>query len=110
MKVQFQNGNNYTIAFDAGDKTLTVTNLFNADVTPYNLEVYNTTRTAWMIGGDSTAVGTVAITSSAGLPIFTLTLDKVPASSANNDTLVTYIEIPNPEALQNSSDFIGEKP
>jgi hypothetical protein len=109
MKVQFQNGNNYTIAINATDKKLTITNLLNADVTPTNLEVYNTTRSAYMIGGDSTATATVAISYTAGLPVFTLTLNKIPASTANNDTLVTYIEIPNPEALQNSSDFIGEK-
>lgn len=110
MKVQFQNGNNYTIALAATAKTLTVTNLLNADVTPSNIEVYNTTRTAWMIGGSSTAVGTVAITYASGLPVFTVTLDKVPASTANTDTLVTYVNIPASVALQNSSDFIGEKP
>lgn len=109
MKVQFQNGNNYTIATNATNKTLTITNLLNADVTPTNLEVYNTTRSSWMIGGDSTATATVAITYAAGLPVFTLTLNKIPTSTANNDTLVTFIEIPSPEALQNSSDFIGEK-
>lgn len=110
MKVQFQNGNNYTTTFNAAAKTVTVTNLINADVTPTNIEIYNTTRTAWMLGGDSAATATVAITYASGLPVFTLTLSAVPESSANNDTLVTFIEIPASEALQNSSDFIGEKP
>jgi hypothetical protein len=74
MKVQFGVGNSITTAFTAAAKTVAVSNLTNADITPQNIEIFNTTRSAWMIGGDSTAVATVAITSVAGKPVFTLTL------------------------------------
>jgi hypothetical protein len=102
MKVQFGVGNSITTAFTAAAKTVAVSNLTNADITPQNIEIFNTTRSAWMIGGDSTAVATVAITSVAGKPVFTLTLDKVPASSADGDTLVSFAEIPDGKAIYNA--------
>ena len=103
MKVQFGVGNSISTAFVASAKTIAVSNLTNADITPSNIEIYNTTRSAWMIGGDSTAVATVAITSVGGKPVFTLTLDKIPASSANGDALVCFAEIPDRNALYSAS-------
>jgi hypothetical protein len=102
MKVQFGVGNSISTAFVASAKTIAVSNLTNADITPSNIEIYNTTRSAWMIGGDSTAVATVAITSVGGKPVFTLTLDKLPASSANGDALVGFAEIPDGKAIYNA--------
>ena len=101
MKVQFGVGNSISTAFVASAKTVAVSNLTNADITPSNIEIYNTTRSAWMIGGDSTAVATVAITSVGGKPVFTLTLDKLPASSADGDALVGFAEIPDGKAIYN---------
>jgi hypothetical protein len=102
MKVQFGVGNSISTAFVASAKTVAVSNLTNADITPSNIEIYNTTRSAWMIGGDSTAVATVAITSVGGKPVFTLTLDKLPASSADGDALVGFAEIPDGKAIYNA--------
>jgi hypothetical protein len=102
MKVQFGVGNSISTAFVASAKTIAVSNLTNADITPSNIEIYNTTRSAWMIGGDSTAVATVAITSVGGKPVFTLTLDKLPASSADGDALVGFAEIPDGKAIYNA--------
>jgi len=102
MKVQFGVGNSISMAFTASTKKVAVSNLTNADITPSNIEIYNTTRSAWMIGGDSTAVATVAITSVGGKPVFTLTLDKLPASAADGDTLVGFAEIPDGKAIYNA--------
>lgn len=102
MKVQFGVGNSISTAFTASTKKVAVSNLTNADITPSNIEIYNTTRSAWMIGGDSTAVATVAITYSGGKPVFTLTLDKLPVSAADGDTLVGFAEIPDGKAIYNA--------
>lgn len=102
MKIQFGVGNSITTAFTASTKKVAVSNLVNADITPSNIEIYNSTRSSWMIGGDSTAVATVDITKVGGKPVFTLTLDKLPASSADGDTLVCFAEIPDGKAIYNA--------
>ncbi len=103
MKIQFGVGNSITTAFTASTKKVAVSNLTNADITPSNIEIFNSTRSAWMIGGDSTAVATIAITSVGGKPVFTLTLDKLPASAADGDTLVSFAEIPDGKAIYTAS-------
>lgn len=93
MIIKFGEGNSYTAAFDASDKTLIISGLFGVDVTPSNLTVYNVTRSAFMLGGSSTATATVSHIIAAGLPVFTVALSAVPANSADADVLVISLDL-----------------
>lgn len=102
MRIKIGTGNDITVTFAAAAKTLAFAGAYNFDIEPENLIVWNTTRSAFMIGNTSTVTGTVATTWSGGLPIQTVTLSAVPASSADGDTLVILVECPDSVALYNA--------
>ncbi len=114
ITVRLGYGNALAAAFDASAKTLTITGLYNCDLTIGNFRsIYNTTRTAYMLGGNETPpttgtpTGVVTTSYSTGVPIITLTLNSVPASSANGDTLIILLDMPDNIALYNATTFIG---
>ena len=74
------------------------------DIQPANLQIWNSTRSAFMWGGGTSATTGVTMsggvtTYTAGLPVQTLTLSAIPANSANGDTLVIMLEVPDTIAL-----------
>lgn len=99
MTIKFGYGNQYTHVFTALSKTLALSGLFGVDVTANNLTVYNVTRSAYMLGGNSSATGTVVKTLVSGLPVFTVTLSAIPASSADGDTLIISMDVADSVAL-----------
>lgn len=103
MKIKLGLGNAVTCAFNASAKTLTFTGAYNFSINETSIAVWNTTRSAWMLGEASLATGTTAVTLSAGLPVYTITLSDVPASSANSDTLVITMDCPDDVALYNAT-------
>ena len=107
-------GNALAAAFDASAKTVTITVLYNCDITIGSIKsIYNTTRSAYMYGGNETPPttgtpsGVVTSSISTGVPIFTLTLNSLPASSANGDSLIILLDMPDDIALFNAMTFIG---
>lgn len=108
MKILIGTGNAVTCTFSASAKTLAFAGAYNFDITPQSLQVYNTTRSAFMYGGDTSATTGVTITGgvttyTAGLPIQTFTLSAVPGSSADGDTLVIFCECPDSIAIYNAT-------
>lgn len=95
MKIQAGVGNSITSVLDASEFTLAISGLSIADIDGSNVQVYNTTRSAYMLGGDSTATATVERTLSSGLTVQTLTLSALPALTADADTLVIFIDLPD---------------
>jgi hypothetical protein len=103
MKVKLGLGNLVTYTFNPTAKTLAVSGAYNFDIEPQNLEVYDTSLSAWIYGNTSTATATVARTfSPAALPLQTVTFDKVPAGAASGDTLAVYCEVADDVAIFNA--------
>ena len=102
MKILVGTGNSITATFSVSAKTLTFAGAYNFDIVPENITVWNTTRSAFMLGETGTATCTVAYTNVAGLPVQTVTLSALPASSADGDSLVIFLEIPNDVAIYNA--------
>lgn len=107
MKIQVGVGNSISAVFSAAAKTLAISGLSIADIEPGNLEIYNVTRSAYMLGGNSTATGTVARTLSSGLTVQTLTLSAIPTDSADGDSLVIFITLPDSVALYVAMAYVG---
>lgn len=96
MRIVIGTGNDITVAFTASAKTLAFSGAYMIDIQPANLQIYNSTRSAFMWGGGSAATMSGGVTTyTAGLPVQTFTLSAIPASAANGDTLVILLEVPD---------------
>jgi hypothetical protein len=103
MKIKLGLGNLITYSFNPTAKTLAVTGAYNFDIEPQNLEVYDVALSAYIYGNDSTATATVSRAfTAAGLPIQTVTFDKVPAGAASGDELSVYCEVADDVAIYNA--------
>lgn len=92
------NKNNiYTSAFNAAAKTVALSNITTFDMQFDNLiSIYNVTRAAFFNFENMFSASNFAKTyDSNGLPVYTWTFDEVPAASANGDTLIITISIPD---------------
>ena len=104
MRILIGTGNAVSAAFNPTAKTLTFTGAYNFDIEPATLDVWDSTLSAWVVGGTSTTSASAApITYSGGLPVQTIQLSAVPASAASGDTLVITCDCPDNVALYNSN-------
>lgn len=109
MIIQAGYGNQIVCTFVAGSKTLAIAGLYNTDFDLSSIKsIYNTTRSAYMYGGGSTASATFATVYTTGVPVSTITLSAVPASSADGDTLIVLLNVPDSVALYQSMSFLAE--
>jgi hypothetical protein len=91
------NSNNvFTSTFTASAKTLKISNNTVYDMQFGTLiSVYSVTRSAFFDLEGMTVNSMVKTTDSNGIPAYTWTFDKIPASSADGDTLIVTIGCPD---------------
>lgn len=88
--------NLYSAVFSASAKTLVISNCVNFDLTAASMvSVYNTTHAGFFGQNALTCVKSVV----AGLPVFTFQFQTVPSSSADIDTLVIILDIPENQSV-----------
>lgn len=104
MRIKIGEGNAVSAAFDPTAKTLTFTGAYNFDIEPATLNVWDSSVSAWVVGGTSTTSASAnAITFSGGLPVQTIQLSAAPSGAASGDTLVITCDCPDAVALYNAS-------
>lgn len=112
MKIKIGLGNQMSTTFNPAAKTLSVIGAYNFDIEPQNLEVYDSSLSAWVYGGDSTA--TILAVSGyddqfvqrvyqpGSLPLQTVQFSAVPSGAASGDTLQVFCEVPDDVAIYNA--------
>jgi len=104
MRIRIGQGNAVSAAFNTTAKTLTFTGAFNFDIEPATMDVWDSSVSAWVLGGTSTTSASAApITFSGGLPVQTIQLSAVPAGAASGDTLVITCDCPDAVAIYNKT-------
>lgn len=104
MRIKIGEGNAVSAAFNTTAKTLTFTGAYNFDIEPATLDVWDSSVSAWVVGGTSTTAASAnAITFSGGLPVQTIQLSAVPAGAASGDTLVITCDCPDSVAIYNKT-------
>ena len=104
MRIRIGQGNAVSAAFNPTAKTLTFTGAFNFDIEPATMDVWDSSVSAWVLGGTSTTSASAnAITFSGDLPVQTIQLSAVPAGAASGDTLVITCDCPDSVAIYNKT-------
>lgn len=98
--------NVYTTVLSVSAKTLTISGVTGFDLTDSSLSsVYSTTASLDI----PCSRVTCALSQVAGKPVWTFTFFSLPATVADGDTLVIYLNVPDAGALYSVEEYIASK-
>jgi hypothetical protein len=109
MRVELGNKYNvFTSTLNVTAKTLTINNVIGFDIESSTLQsVYDSTTTSYFTLGKNIISFTEALI--AGLPVWTITFGVLPAGSANTDTLIILMNVPDSQATYSLLSYSASK-
>lgn len=109
MRIQIGVGNAVTTVTSVSAKTITFSGAYNFDISTDQLSIYNVTRSAYVFWQDPqgtanrvTTDGAVATTVAGAITQTITFVGDFPASAADGDVLLIYLECPDVIATYNA--------